>query len=90
MVYLNNERTIYAKATPSGLAEPGTVRFISDECVMMNRRMDFDVGEQDKITVVIWIEGDDPECVDALIGGQMKMHMEITEEHLDQMLHEND
>lgn len=24
--------------------------------------------------------GPDPDCVDALIGGEMKMHMEITEE----------
>ena len=30
-----------------------------------------------------FIEGDDPDCTNALIGGEMKMHMEITEEHID-------
>ena len=39
-------------------------------------------GEFDKVTVVIWIEGDDPDCIDALIGGQIKMHMKVTEEHV--------
>ena len=37
--------------------------------------------EQDRITVVVWLEGDDPECVDNLLGGEIKIHMEITEEH---------
>jgi hypothetical protein len=38
----------------------------------------------DKITIVIWLEGDDPECVNAILGGEMKMHMEITEEHTEE------
>jgi hypothetical protein len=28
----------------------------------------------------MWVEGDDPECLDDLIGGMIKMHMDITEE----------
>ena len=38
-------------------------------------------GEIDKFTIVIFLEGDDPDCTDELIGGEMKMHMEIIEEH---------
>ena len=33
-------------------------------------------------TIVIYLEGDDPDCIDSLIGGEMKMHMDITEEHI--------
>ena len=38
-------------------------------------------GKIDKFTVIVYLEGDDPECDDSLIGGEMKMHMDITEEH---------
>jgi len=33
---------------------------------------------------VVFVEGDDPDCLDEIIGGEMKMHMEITEEHIKQ------
>ena len=45
-------------------------------------RESFNPGDIDKFTIVIYLEGDDPDCVDALIGGEMKMHMDITEEHI--------
>ena len=80
MVYQNGEPTIYAKANSQGSAEQGTEIFYSDESVMLKKREAFNSGDIDKYTIVIWIEGDDPECVDALIGGQMKMHLEINEE----------
>lgn len=32
-------------------------------------------GEKDKYTVVIWLEGNDPDCVDKIIGGTMKLGM---------------
>ena len=41
-------------------------------------------SSQDKFTVVIWLEGDDPDCVDSILGGEIKMHMEIREEHKEQ------
>ena len=56
----------------------------SDIEVMVQGRKDFKPGDIDKFTIVIFIEGDDPDCIDALIGGEMKMHMEITEEHIKQ------
>ena len=49
---------------------------------MEKQRTGFNSGDIDRFTVVIWIEGDDPDCVDDLIGGMMKMHMDITEEHI--------
>ena len=34
-------------------------------------------GDMDKITVVIWFEGDDPECVDDILEGEIKFSMDI-------------
>lgn len=83
MLYHNGERTVYAKKNEStNEAEPGTTAFKNDLCVVENQRTDFKPGDIDKFTIVIFIEGDDPDCVDALIGGMMKMHMDITEEHI--------
>lgn len=85
MVYRNDEKTTYAKANEkTGEAEEGTVKFYSDTEVLLEHREDFKPGEIDKFTVVIYLEGDDPDCVDSLIGGEMQMHMDITEEHLPQ------
>lgn len=83
MVYRNGERTVYAKSNRNGNAESETTPFKSDQIVMLQSRDDFKVGDIDKYTIVIWVEGDDPDCIDALIGGEMKMHMEITEEHIE-------
>ena len=84
-VYLNGEKTVYAKANERTSApEEGTVAFKDSENVMLVQRRDFKSKDVDKFTIVIWIEGDDPDCIDDLIGGEMKMHMVITEEHIAQ------
>ena len=84
-VYHNGEKTVYAKANKTtGKAEPDTVAFKDDETVMLVQRKGFRSKDVDKFTVVIWIEGNDYDCVDGLIGGEMKMHMTITEEHIKQ------
>lgn len=85
MIYRNGERTVYAKSNATtGEAEPGTEKFYSTSEVAVEGRKDFKPGDVDKFTIVIFLEGDDPECKDNLIGGEMKMHMEITEEHIKQ------
>ena len=84
-VYLNGEKTVYAKANEkTSEPEEGTVAFKDDKDVMLIQRRDFNSGDVDKFTVVMWIEGDDPDCIDDLIGGEMKMHMVMTEEHIKQ------
>ena len=83
MVIKNGEKTIYAKRNrDTGEIEPGTEPFYSEDTVMLANNEKFKVGDIDKYTIVIWVEGDDPECKDELIGGEIKMHMDITEEHL--------
>lgn len=85
MIILNGEKTIYAKLN-STTKEPekDTKAFYSDDRVAVECRKDFESGEIDKCTVVIWIEGNDPECLDDLIGGEIKMHMSIIEDHITQ------
>lgn len=83
-IYRNGESTTYARANEStGEEETGTTKFFSDTNVMVEPRREFKPGDIDRFTIVIWIEGDDPDCIDELIGGEMKMHMEITEEHIE-------
>lgn len=83
MVYRNDEKIIYARPNErTGEAEYGTEKFYSDLEVVVKCRENFQPGDIDKFTIVIYLEGDDPDCIDALIGGEMKMHMDITEEHI--------
>lgn len=82
MVYLNGEPTVYAKRNGfTEEPEENTKAFYSDDTVMLECRQNFNPGDIDRFTVVIWIEGDDPDCTNALLGGELKMHMDITEEH---------
>ena len=83
MIILNDEKTVYAKLnSTTNKPEKNTKEFHSAEKVAVECRKDFASGEIDKCTVVIWIEGNDPECLDNLIGGEIKMHMDIIEDHI--------
>ena len=83
MVFKNGNKVIYAKNNrETGLPEPDTVPFKNEDTVMLELSENFKVGDIDKWTVVVWVEGDDPECKDDLIGGEIKMHMTLTEEHI--------
>ena len=55
--------------------------FESNTIAVLEQRRNFKPKEKDRFTIVIFLEGDDPECVNDLIGGEIKMHMDITEEH---------
>lgn len=74
--------TEYAKPKTNGNGLPeteidGTVmtNFVSSEVITNGRVDNFNPGDMTKITVVIWIEGDDPDCTDDLLGGQFKVDM---------------
>lgn len=83
MVYRNGEKIIYARPNEiTGNPENDTKPFYSETEVLLEHRENFEPGDIDKFTIVIYLEGDDPDCVDALIGGEMQMHMDITEEHI--------
>ena len=82
MVIVNDDVKVYAKENPmTHEAEKGTVKFYRSDMPILEKRDNFKPGDIDKITIFVWLEGDDPECVDNLLGGEIKIHMEITEEH---------
>ncbi len=78
MVIKNGEETVYAKAKKGSTEpEPDTVMFLSNTQVLQNTTEGFKPGAVDKYTVVIWLEGNDPECVDDIKGGVVKMSMNL-------------
>lgn len=77
--------TTYAKISKAtGEPEEGTIAFKDDKIVMREQEKNFKPGDVHKYTVVIWIEGPDLECDDDIIGGEVKMRMKLTEEHIQQ------
>ncbi len=83
MIIRNGERTVYAKKSKvTGGAEEGTKPFASDSVAVLEQRKSFKPKAKDRYTVVIWIEGNDPECKNDLLGGEIKLHMDFTEEHV--------
>ena len=82
MIYHNGNRQVYAKKSKlTSEAEPGTKMFESNSIAVLEQRKNFKPKQKDRFTIVIYLEGDDPECINDLIGGEIKMHMDITEEH---------
>lgn len=78
----NGDYREFAKPKTGGNGLPeteidGTVmtNFLSDDVITQGRVDNFAPGDISKITVVIWIEGDDPDCTDDLLGGQFKLDM---------------
>jgi len=79
-VWRNGERTIYAEPSATGEPEEGCVNFESHYVVCSYYEENFLVGNVDKYTIVIWLEGEDPECVDAIVGGSLEFDMKIEAE----------
>ena len=83
IVYKNDQKTIYAKTSKAtGLPEEGTKPFVDEDTIMLETTYNFKVGDIDKYTVVIFVEGNDPECTDTLIGGEIGLHMTLRKEQL--------
>lgn len=78
-VYRNGEPTTYAAAAADGNPEP----FASKDVVTTISHKNFRVGDVDKYTVVIWLDGDDPECVDKIIGGAVEFGFDFDSSETD-------
>lgn len=76
-IWRNGEEKIYAMPARDGSPEEGCENFESEEVVCEFTEENFLVGNVDKYTIVIWMEGEDPECVDAIIGGSVQFSMDI-------------
>ena len=88
-IYRNGEYVTYAKRKsldnkPEKDTEPFKEIKESKGTIILEKVENFKPDDLDRITVVVWLEGDDPDCTNALLGGEMKMHMVITEEHIEQ------
>ncbi len=102
MIIINGERTVYAKPSPmngdaecalysgnrSNKCQEKSTPFRDDEdgTIILQKRANVQPGDIDRITVVVWMEGDDPECLDNLFGGQVRVDMKITEEHIEESI----
>ena len=73
-IYKNGNSLIYAKGKLNNRneAEPDTVKFVDDDTVMTTVSKDFAPGSTDKYTIVIYLEGNDSECVNDIMGGYMR------------------
>lgn len=82
-IYKNGEYVTYAKIGGNGQAEPDTVPFLDDKTVAIRHNPNFKPGDIDKYTLVLWIEGSDPDCTDNILGGEFKVEMKFNSEHID-------
>ena len=81
-LYVDGVPTTYAKTRRDGTGpEPGTTAFYSAVSMTKGRIESLVPGEVVKFTVVLWIEGPDPDCLDDLIGGVMKVDMNFNVIH---------
>lgn len=83
-VWRNGERVVYAAPAADGSEENGCKNFKSDDVVCTYTEKKFLVGNVDRYTIVIWMEGDDPECVDSIIGGSVEFSMKIDADYKDE------
>ena len=77
MIYKNGEESVYAKGRYSDreTAETDATKWVDETTVMQIEKSTLKAKSQDKYTVVIWIEGSDKECVDAIRGGHIRSTM---------------
>ncbi len=79
-LYKNSEQTTYAKMGVNGQPEADTVPFQDNTTVFSVTNEDLEPNTVIKYTLVIWLEGDDPECLDNIRGGNVKMSMTFSTE----------
>lgn len=83
-IYKDGEYITYAKLGADGNPEGNTVPFKDDETITLEHVVDFKPGDIHKYTVVMWIEGADPECTDNILGGEVKIEMHFNSEHVEE------
>lgn len=80
-IYKNGEYVTYAKLGMDGNPEKNTTPFLEDDDVIAREHVEtFKPGDRNKYTIVIWLEGTDPECTDNILGGEIKIHMAFNSE----------
>jgi len=87
-LYINGEATTYARTATNGsgpemdLDKDGnrtvpTTEFWKGSTIATGDFENFQIGEVTKYTIIVWLEGNDPDCTDDIIGGEFKIDMEM-------------
>ena len=78
-IYKNGEKTVYGKTKSNGggIESDCDSEFLTANMVMRERKEGFTPKSKDKYTVVIWLEGNDPDCINDIIGGTIKFRLDF-------------
>lgn len=77
-LYENDTETTFARTRTDGKGpEEGTVEFMGDTTIVRKQVSNFRPGDYTRFTIVIWIEGNDDDTTDDIIGGQFKVDMKV-------------
>ncbi|MBP5349672.1 MAG: hypothetical protein J6Z13_04920 [Clostridia bacterium] len=77
-LYEDGVATTFARTRTDGTGpEEGTVAFMGDTTIVRKQVSNFGPGAYTRFTVVIWIEGNDDDTTDDIIGGQFKVDMKV-------------
>lgn len=77
--YITKEKLEEMELTsPEGVYQLEAIPFQASDMVCSGIREEIEPGEIDKYTAVIWMEGEDPECVNDIIGGYVELAMKFT------------
>lgn len=77
--YMTQDKMDYfGVESAEGMYQLEAVPFMSSDVVCAGTRKGIKDEEYDKFTVVIWMEGEDPECVDDIIGGNLEFSMSFS------------
>ena len=78
-VWKNGEKKVYGKTKSDGNGKEKDCdeTFLSSNMVMKTSHEGMAAKEKDKYTVVIWLEGNDPDCTNEIIGGTLKLGMDF-------------
>ena len=78
-VYKNGDKKVYGKTKSDGGGKESDCdyTFLASTIVMRETREKFEPKAKDKYTVVIWLEGNDPDCLDNIVGGTIKLGMKF-------------
>ncbi len=77
MVYRNGNPVIYASPAADGSKEPDACdeMFQGEVNLISKDRTALEPGQIDRYTIVAWFEGNDPECVNNILGGSVKLSL---------------
>ena len=77
--YINGVSTDYARTKTDGTGpEEGTTEFYTERTITRGQINGFKPDDITKYTVVIWLEGNDIDCVDTILGGEFKIDMTMS------------